>query len=94
MFYNSDCGYYHGYSNEDFVNLLKMLKNVEGKFLMSSYSSDVLSEFTKDCSWKTISIEQKVSVANATGKLGKKKTEVLTANYDLRNPNDTLTLFG
>lgn len=92
-YYNSDCGHYDGYSKEDFVNLLEALKRAEGKFLMSSYPSDVLSEYTKQCGWCTINVEQRVSVANATGKPGKKKIEVLTANYDLSNPKDNLTLF-
>lgn len=60
---------------------------------MSSYPSDVLTEYTKECGWCTINIEQRVSVANATSKPGKKKIEVLTANYDLSNPKDNLTLF-
>lgn len=92
-YFNSDCGHYDGYSKEDFVSLLEALKKAEGKFLMSSYPSDVLSEFTNDCGWYTINIEQRVSVANATSKPGKKKIEVLTANYDLSNPKDNLTLF-
>lgn len=92
-YYNSDCGHYDGYSKEDFVNLLDALKMAEGKFLMSSYPSLVLSEYTKQCGWYTINVEQRVSVANATGKPGKKKIEVLTANYDLSNPKDNLTLF-
>lgn len=43
--------------------------------------------------WKTRNIEQSVSVANGTGKPGKKKIEVLTANYDLSNPKAGLMLF-
>lgn len=92
-YFNSDCGHYDGYSKEDFVNLLESLKRAQGKFLMSSYPSDVLSEYTKECGWYTIQIEQKVSVANATSKPAKKKIEVLTANYDLSNPHNNLTLF-
>lgn len=92
-YFNSDCGHYDGYSKEDFVNLLESLKRAQGKFLMSSYPSDVLSEYTKECGWYTIQIEQKVSVANATSKPAKKKIEVLTANYNLSNPHNNLTLF-
>ncbi|MDM1093428.1 DNA adenine methylase [Myroides odoratimimus] len=92
-YFNSDCGHYDGYSKEDFINLLESLKRVQGKFLMSSYPSDVLSQYTRDCGWYTIQIEQKVSVANATSKPAKKKIEVLTANYDLSNPHNNLTLF-
>jgi len=92
-YFNSDCGHYDGYSRDDFENLLKTLSRVEGKFLMSSYPSDILAEYTKANNWSVKTLEQTVSVANGTGKPGKKKIEVLTANYDLSNPQDHLKLF-
>lgn len=92
-YFNSDCGHYDGYSRDDFENLLKTLSRVEGKFLLSSYPSDVLADYTKQEGWHVKALEQTVSVANGTGKPGKKKIEVLTANYDLSNPQDGLTLF-
>lgn len=60
---------------------------------MSSYPSEILSEFTKEHGWMTKTIEQAVSVANGTGSSGKRKIEVLTANYDMANPNGNLMLF-
>lgn len=92
-YFNSDCGHYDGYSIEDFEALLKLLSRVEGKFLLSSYPSDILSDYTQQNGWFTKKLEQSVSVANGTGKPGKKKIEVLTANYDLSNPRDDLKLF-
>jgi len=92
-YFNSDCGHYDGYSISDFESLLKTLQDVEGKFLMSSYPSDILKTYTAQNGWNTIKIEQPVSVANGTGGAGKKKIEVLTANYDLSNPQDNLLLF-
>lgn len=92
-YFNSDCGHYDGYSRDDFENLLKTLSRIEGKFLLSSYPSDVLADYTKEHGWYVKTLEQSVSVANGTGKPGKKKIEVLTANYDLSNPKDGLTLF-
>ncbi len=92
-YFNSDCGLYDGYSKDDFRNLLEVLKDIDGKFLMSSYPSDILEQFSKENKWSTKIIEQSVSVANGTGGPGKKKYEVLTANYDLSNPNNRLTLF-
>ncbi len=94
-YFNSDCGHYDGYSKEDFEALLKTLQACEGKFLMSSYPSDILSDYSKQNGWFTLNVEQSVSVANGvSGKRGKKKIEVLTANYDLSNPEEKLTLFG
>jgi DNA adenine methylase len=92
-YFNSDCGHYDGYSQDDFENLLRTLSEVEGKFLLSSYPSEILSDYTKRNGWMTKEIEQAVSVANGVGKPGKRKIEVLTANYDLSNPRDDLKLF-
>lgn len=92
-YFNSDCGHYDGYTREDFEELLKALATIQGKFLMSSYPSDILKAYTKENGWYTKTLEQAVSVANGTGSPGKKKIEVLTANYDLSNPGDDLKLF-
>ena len=46
-YFNSDCGHYDGYSKEDFEALLKTLQAFEGKFLMRSYPSDILSDYSK-----------------------------------------------
>ena len=93
-YFNSDCGHYDGYTIDDFEDLLKTLSSLQGKFLMSSYPSDILSNYSKENGWYTRKVEQSVSVANGTGGAGKKKIEVLTANYDLSNPSSNLTLFG
>lgn len=81
-YYNSDCGHYDGYSVDDFEALLKRLSTVEGKFLLSSYPSDLLKSYTKANKWRTRSIDQLVSV-NAKGGYQKRKEEVFTANYPI-----------
>lgn len=81
-YYNSDCGHYNGYSEQDFENLLKLLSTIKGKFLLSSYPSELLTRYTKEYNWNTWQVEQSVSVSNNSGK-GKKKIEVLTANYPI-----------
>lgn len=80
-YFNSDCGHYGGYSENDFKALLNQLSNVEGKFLLSSYPSPLLAEFTKANGWHTQTIEQNVSVNKGSGR--KTKIEVLTANYEI-----------
>lgn len=79
-YYNSDMGHYDGYSKDDFENLLKTLSQIKGKFLLSSYPSEILSEYTKKNSWKTYTVDAKVSVNAKNGYL-KRKVEVLTSNY-------------
>ena len=82
-YYNSDMGHYDGYSIDDFEALLKLLAVIKGKFLLSSYPSEVLNAHIKANSWQTKSVDGKVSVGSRSGKQ-KAKVEVLTGNYDLR----------
>lgn len=79
-YYNSDCGHYDGYSIEDFEGLLKTLAGIQGKFLLSSYPSDILTAYTKANGWYTRVYEQGVSINAKSGYL-KKKWEVLTTNF-------------
>lgn len=78
----SNCGHYKGYTEADFKALLRLLSAIKGKFLLSSYPSGMLSQFTKENGWHSIKRELIVSV-NAKGGNPKKKTEMLTANYPL-----------
>lgn len=77
---NSDCGHYDGYGWNDYEALLRTLEKIQGKFLLSSYPSELLTEFTKRNGWHTEQFEQGVSVNNKGG-YQKRKVEVLTANY-------------
>ncbi|MEA2042070.1 MAG: DNA adenine methylase [Bacteroidota bacterium] len=79
-YYNSDMAHYDGYTIEDFKMLLKALSSIEGKFLLSSYPSDLLQKYTKDNQWNSVRFNKHVAVSNK----GKRKIEVLTANYPLK----------
>lgn len=81
-YYNSDCGHYDGYSLDDFEALLKTLSKIQGKFLLSSYPSELLKHYTKLNGWHTWSVEKGVSVNAKSGYL-KRKVEVLTGNYPI-----------
>jgi DNA adenine methylase len=84
-YFNSDCGHYDGYSIDDFERLLTTLSKIEGKFLLSSYPSPILTKYAKSKGWYQHEIKQKVSVANNnSSKPPKVKTEVLTANYHFK----------
>src|SRR6185437_184929 len=50
-YFNSDCGHYDGYSEQDFENLLITLSQIKGKFLLSSYPSNVLLKHAKANGW-------------------------------------------
>ncbi len=79
----SDCGHYDGYSEEDYRQLLEHLSKIEGRFLLSSYPSDILKEFTKEHGWEQRELEMKMSVNSKSKNRKTTKIEVLTANYDL-----------
>ena len=81
-YYNSDCGHYDGYSLEDYEALLKTLSQIRGKFLLSSYPSALLKQYSKANGWHVWSVEKGVRVNAKSGYL-KRTVEVLTANYPL-----------
>ncbi len=81
-YYNSDCGHYDGYSEQDFENLLKLLCEIKGKFMLSSYPSKLLQQYTKANKWQMWSVEQGVSINNKNGYV-KRKIEVITANFEI-----------
>lgn len=78
-YFNSNCGHYDGYTEMDFEALLNTLLKVKGKFILSSYPSDLLNKYTKLNNWNQISLEQQVTVNKGKGK---KKVEVITTNFD------------
>lgn len=79
-YFNSNCGHYDGYTEVDFDALLRCLSGIKGKFLLSSYPSDLLAKYAKEYGWWVQTVDQRVSVNKG---YGKKKTEVLTGNYEL-----------
>ena len=79
-YFNSDCGHYKGYTEADYCNLLDTVVNIKGKFLLSSYPSEVLQEYVKRYGWKYKEIKQRIAVTKNTDK---QKAEVLVWNYEL-----------
>jgi DNA adenine methylase len=80
-YFNSDMGHYKGYTEQDFETLLQTLSNIKGKFILSSYPSEIIDKYTKKYKWHTTKIEG-IPVSVSLGKR-KMKTEVLTGNYKL-----------
>ena len=61
---NSDCGEYIGYTEADFEALLSTLAGIKGKFMLSSYPSELLSKYTEKYGWRSVEIDMKVSMNN------------------------------
>lgn len=84
----SNCGHYKGYTETDFHALLTLLSAIKGKFLLSSYPSELLDSFIKAHGWNFITRGMLVTVNSKSGNQ-KTKTEVLTANYPLKEVEAT-----
>jgi DNA adenine methylase len=59
----------------DFEKLLQLLITIKGKFMLSSYPSDIVSDFAQKAGWKMIEFDLPRSAG------GGRKVEVLTMNY-------------
>jgi len=80
----TDCGHYDGYTVEDYQMLLDLLSQIEGKFLLSSFPSEVLAKAAKTHGWMQKEIHMAMSVnAKSANRNKATKIEVLTGNYDL-----------
>jgi len=79
-YFNSNMGHYDGYSKQDFENLLSLLAKIKGRFLLSAYSSNILTKYVKQHHWEECAIVQPLAV-NAKNRKKKLRTEMLVANY-------------
>lgn len=73
-------GHYGGYEQEHFNDLLQTLSKVKGKFLLSSYQNEALSEYVEKCGWYQKEIVMNLGTSNLKGT---KKKEILTSNYNI-----------
>jgi DNA adenine methylase len=87
-YYNANMGHYAGYTLQDFNNLLNKLAQVKGKFLLSSYPSEMLSEYSRRHGWKTILVKRKLGMKREGER---NKTEVLTANYEIAMQQEVIS---
>ncbi len=81
---DSSQGHYEGYSKEDYIRLLDTLSNIKGKFLLSSYPSEILEEYIQKNEWYSRAFDKPLSARKAQGdKPRGRKIEMLTANYPI-----------
>lgn len=79
-YFNSDCGHYKGYTQENFEDLLKCLSSIKGRFLLSCYPSELLDTYVRAQGWRQKTVRRQVAV-DARRRSAKFKEEVLTWNY-------------
>ena len=81
---DSNQGHYGGYTHEHFRRDLDALSKIGGKFLLSSYPSEILDEYVAKNGWHSVSVDKALSAGNGnTLEKRKRKVEVLTANYEI-----------
>ena len=73
-------GHYGGYEQGHFDELLATLATLKGKFLLSSYHNEELTKYVQQCGWHQKEVYLHLGSSNSAGK---KRIEVLTANYPI-----------
>lgn len=79
-------GHYSGYTFDELRKLLTVLENIKGKFALSNYPSELISEFSVRNGWqlKTLKLKKDSTLAiNAAST----KTEILLMNYHISVPH-------
>ena len=72
--------HYAAYSENDYRRLLDILSGIKGKFMLSSFRTEILDEYVSAQRWKQKEYERGLGITGISGK-GRKKVEVLTMNY-------------
>lgn len=81
-YYNADMGHYGDWNIDDYERLLFWCQDeCKGKFMLSSYKSDILQEFVDRNGWRSIEVTKRIQ-ANMKTLSPRDKTEVLAWNYD------------
>jgi DNA adenine methylase len=76
---NSDCGHYSDTFNlSDFERLLELLSNLKGKFILTMFPHEVLSEFSLKNDWRTIEVERTISASKTSRR---RQIELIVRNY-------------
>lgn len=76
-------GHYKGYTQESFNALLETLSHLKGKFLLSSYENESLKKYKDNYDWQVYKFDMQNYMAKDKEGSKSRKTEVLTANYDI-----------
>lgn len=82
---NANQGHYSGYTFDDLQELLTLLQNIKGKFALSNYPSDMISDFSVRNDWKIDIITFKKNSVLAADP-NAQKIEVLLMNYHFSRP--------
>lgn len=82
---NTNQGHYSGYTYNDLQELLTLLQNIKGKFALSNYPCDMISDFSVRTGWKIDIITFKKDSKLAADP-DAQKVELLLMNYHFSVP--------
>lgn len=76
---NSDCGHYTDTFNlSDFERLLDLLTKIKGKFILTMFPHDMLSDYSVQNNWTVIEVERTISASKVKRR---KQVELIVRNY-------------
>ena len=75
-YFNSHMGHYKDYKESDYKVLLEALAKVKGKFILSSYPSDILNDYVRRLGWSYTTINRTLPTNR------KRKAEMLIYNFE------------
>lgn len=79
---NTHQAHYKGYTMQDLEQLLIRLSSITGKFMLSNYPQDVITQYAKERGW--YQLEYKMPICASKKSVRNTKIEVLTANYPIQ----------
>ena len=79
-YFNASQCYYANLTKDDYINLLDILTNIKGKFILSGYPSFLLHQYSQLFKWKTARFEMPLSSCLGVG-IMRNKVEELTTNF-------------
>ena len=84
----SDCGHYEGVFGElHLVQLLELLTQLKGKFMLTMFPHDKIAEFANNNGWITHTIERTISASKVNRR---KQEEWIVCNYEEEEKQPTL----
>ena len=74
----SDLGHYKGYNEQNFTELLELLPSLKGKFMLTMFPNEILSEHIKKNKWNVVEVERTISASRTKRR---KQVELIVMNY-------------
>jgi DNA adenine methylase len=88
-YFNADMGHYSGFTENDTIDLFTTCESLTGRFLLSSYGSEILDHYVVKNGWFKKEIHQRLKAPKISNR---NKIEVLVSNYSTTD-NLTTKLF-